>query len=93
MSTGQEEHTGAGQYYRRLLALAFVHWKIFAVSIVGMILVAATDTSLAAYMKPLMDDGFVNRDHFDASKFRRGMGTAYGSSVSWQQGNPSFCSV
>ena len=62
MSTGQEEHTGAGQYYRRLLALAFVHWKIFAVSIVGMILVAATDTSLAAYMKPLMDDGFVNRD-------------------------------
>ena len=62
MSTGQDEHTGAGQYYRRLLALAFVHWKIFAVSIVGMILVAATDTSLAAYMKPLMDDGFVSRD-------------------------------
>ncbi len=27
-----------------------------------MILVAATDTSLAAYMKPLMDDGFVSRD-------------------------------
>ena len=62
MSTDQDEHTGAGQYYRRLLALAFVHWKIFAVSIVGMILVAATDTSLAAYMKPLMDDGFVSRD-------------------------------
>ena len=62
MSTAQDEHTDAGQYYRRLLALAFVHWKIFAVSIVGMILVAATDTSLAAYMKPLMDDGFVSRD-------------------------------
>lgn len=62
MSTGQDENTDAGQYYRRLLALAFVHWKIFAVSIVGMILVAATDTSLAAYMKPLMDDGFVSRD-------------------------------
>ena len=42
--------------------LAFVHWKIFTVSIVGMILVAGTDTALAAYMKPLMDDGFVNRD-------------------------------
>ena len=62
MSTDQDEHLGAGQYYRRLLALAFVHWKIFAVSIVGMILVAGTDTALAAYMKPLMDDGFVNRD-------------------------------
>ena len=62
MSTDKDEHTDAGQYYRRLLALAFVHWKIFAVSIVGMILVAATDTSLAAYMKPLMDDGFVSRD-------------------------------
>jgi len=62
MSTDQGEHSGAGQYYRRLLALAFVHWKIFTVSIVGMILVAGTDTALAAYMKPLMDDGFVNRD-------------------------------
>jgi len=62
MSTDQDEHSGAGQYYRRLLTLAFVHWKIFAVSIVGMILVAGTDTALAAYMKPLMDDGFVNRD-------------------------------
>ncbi|UCB56160.1 MAG: lipid A export permease/ATP-binding protein MsbA [Thiotrichales bacterium] len=59
---GQDEHNAVGQYYRRLLALAFVHWKIFAISIVGMILVAGTDTALAAYMKPLMDDGFVNRD-------------------------------
>lgn len=62
MSTDQGEHTDVGQYYRRLLALAFVHWKIFSVSIVGMILVAGTDTALAAFMKPLMDDGFVNRD-------------------------------
>ena len=58
----QDEHQSAGQYYRRLLKLAFVHWKIFAVSIVGMILVAGTDTALAAYMKPLVDVGFVNRD-------------------------------
>lgn len=50
------------RYYKRLLSLAFVHWKIFIVSIVGMILVASTDTMIAAYMKPLMDDGFVNRD-------------------------------
>jgi subfamily B ATP-binding cassette protein MsbA len=62
MSTGKSAHPEAGQYYRRLLSLAFVHWKIFAVSIVGMILVAGTDTTIAAYMKPLMDDGFVDRD-------------------------------
>lgn len=62
MSKDRGDHLDAGQYYRRLLALAFVHWNIFAVSIVGMILVAGTDTALAAYMKPLMDDGFVNRD-------------------------------
>ncbi|MBT8130114.1 MAG: ATP-binding cassette domain-containing protein, partial [Gammaproteobacteria bacterium] len=62
MSKDKVEHVNASQYYKRLLALAFVHWKIFAFSIAGMILVAGTDTALAAYMKPLMDDGFVNRD-------------------------------
>ena len=59
---GQDDYQSAGQYYRRLLRLAFVHWKIFAVSIVGMILVAGTDTALAAFMKPLVDVGFVNKD-------------------------------
>ncbi len=62
MNKGDSEHPDAGTYYRRLLTLAFVHWPVFAVSIVGMILVAGTDTALAAYMKPLMDEGFVNRD-------------------------------
>jgi len=62
MSMGDSEIPDAGQYYRRLLKLAFVHWPVFALSIVGMILVAGTDTALAAYMKPLMDEGFVNRD-------------------------------
>ena len=59
---GQDDHQSAGQYYRRLLRLAFVHWKIFTVSIVGMILVAGTDTALAAFMKPLVDVGFVDKD-------------------------------
>ena len=47
MSKERGDHLDAGQYYRRLLALAFVHWNIFAVSIVGMILVAGTDTALS----------------------------------------------
>ena len=62
MSTDKSAHPDAVYYYKRLLSLAFVHWKIFAISIIGMILVALTDTSIAAYMKPLMDDGFVDRD-------------------------------
>lgn len=62
MSIGTSVHPEAGQYYRRLLALALVHWNMFAISIIGMILVAGTDTAIAAYMKPLMDDGFVDRD-------------------------------
>jgi subfamily B ATP-binding cassette protein MsbA len=62
MSISTSGHPEAGQYYRRLLALALVHWKMFAISIIGMILVAGTDTAIAAYMKPLMDDGFVGRD-------------------------------
>ena len=62
MSIGTRDHPEAGQYYRRLLALALVHWNMFAISIIGMILVAGTDTAIAAYMKPLMDDGFVDRD-------------------------------
>ncbi len=55
-------HPDTPGYYRRLLSLAFVHWKIFAISVIGMVLVAGTDTAIAAFMKPLMDDGFVNRD-------------------------------
>jgi subfamily B ATP-binding cassette protein MsbA len=62
MSIGTSVHPEAGKYYRRLLALALVHWNMFAISIIGMILVAGTDTAIAAYMKPLMDDGFVDRD-------------------------------
>ena len=62
MSIGKSVHPEAGKYYRRLLTMAFVHWQMFAISIVGMILVAGTDTAIAAYMKPLMDDGFVDRD-------------------------------
>lgn len=48
--------------YRRLLSYSLAHWKIFTISIIGMIVVAGTDTALAAYMKPLMDGSFVDKD-------------------------------
>lgn len=38
------------------------YWKVFIASVVSMAVVAATSTSFAALMKPLMDDSFVKRD-------------------------------
>jgi subfamily B ATP-binding cassette protein MsbA len=48
--------------YRRLLSYSLTYWKIFVIAIVGMVIVAGTDTALAAYMKPLMDGSFVEKD-------------------------------
>jgi subfamily B ATP-binding cassette protein MsbA len=50
------------QSYRRLLAYSFVYWKVFLVAIIGMIAVAGTETAMAAYMKLLVDSGFIERD-------------------------------
>ncbi|MES0326662.1 MAG: lipid A export permease/ATP-binding protein MsbA [Gammaproteobacteria bacterium] len=62
MNSKTKDQSDSYQYYRRLLSLSMAYWKIFAIAIVGMILVAGTDTALAAYMKPLMDGSFVERD-------------------------------
>ncbi|MDA3869273.1 MAG: lipid A export permease/ATP-binding protein MsbA [Gammaproteobacteria bacterium] len=62
MNYKTQDPASSYQYYRRLLSYATRHWKIFIFAIIGMILVAGTDTALAAYMKPLMDGGFIDRD-------------------------------
>ena len=48
--------------YRALLGLAFEHKGYFAVAVVGMVIFAASDAAFAYMMKPLMDDGFIERD-------------------------------
>lgn len=48
--------------YRRLLRQTLPYWKVFAVSVMAMVLYAATETGFAALMKPLIDGGFVNKD-------------------------------
>ena len=48
--------------YRRLLSYSLTYWKIFTIAIVGTIIVAGTDTALAAFMKFLIDDSFIKRD-------------------------------
>ena len=48
--------------YRALLALAFEHKVYFALAILGMIVFAASDAAFAYLMKPMLDDGFIDRD-------------------------------
>jgi len=58
----------ATDIYKRLLTYDKPYWSVFVISIIGMIFFAATETGLAAMMKPLMDGSFVNRDA-DTIKF------------------------
>ncbi len=48
--------------YRALLGLAFQHKGYFAIAILGMVIFAASDAAFAYMMKPLMDEGFIDRD-------------------------------
>ena len=48
--------------YKRLLTYAWPYKAGFAVAVVGMLVVAASEISFAALLKPIMDNGFVDRD-------------------------------
>ncbi len=48
--------------YFRLLRYILPYWRVFAISVVSTILVAATEPALPALLKPLLDGSFVQRD-------------------------------
>lgn len=48
--------------YGRLLSYVKPYWIAFAFAVVGMVMVAATETGFAAIMKPLLDGSFVEKD-------------------------------
>ena len=48
--------------YARLLRYVTPYWRMFALSILAMVMVAATEPMLPALMKPLLDGSFVNKD-------------------------------
>jgi ATP-binding cassette, subfamily B, bacterial MsbA len=48
--------------YRRLLTYAWPYKWVFLVAVVGMIMLSASAAGFTALMKPLMDEGFVQRD-------------------------------
>jgi len=50
------------QLYLRLLRYVVPYWRIFLVSIVSMMVVAATEPALPALLKPLLDGSFVKKD-------------------------------
>ena len=48
--------------YLRLLRNVRPYWRMFALSILAMVMVAATEPLLPALMKPLLDGSFVNKN-------------------------------
>ncbi len=50
--------------YMRLLGYVKPYWKAFALSMVGMLIVASTEVGFAALIKPMLDGTFVERDSF-----------------------------
>ena len=50
------------QLYLRLLGYVRPYWRVFAVSVVAMTVVAATEPAFAALVKPLLDGTFVQKD-------------------------------
>nr|MCU0935074.1 ABC transporter transmembrane domain-containing protein [Gammaproteobacteria bacterium] len=48
--------------YVRLLGYVRPYWRQFAASLVGMVVVAATQPAIPALFKPLLDQSFVERD-------------------------------
>ena len=50
------------QLYLRLLKYVGPYWRIFALSIVGMLIAASTEVALPAAAKPFLDGTFVHKD-------------------------------
>src|SRR5687767_4161345 len=50
------------QLYARLLGYVRPYWRMFAVSVLGMIISAATEVALPAAAKPFLDGTFVQKD-------------------------------
>ncbi len=48
--------------YLRLLRYVFPYWRIFLVSILAMVVTAATEPAFAALLKPMLDGSFVEKD-------------------------------
>ena len=50
------------ELYLRLLHYVAPYWRVFALALIGMVIVALTEPALPALMKPLLDGTFVRKD-------------------------------
>ncbi len=50
------------ELYLRLLHYVAPYWRVFGLSLLGMVIVALTEPALPALMKPLLDGTFVHKD-------------------------------
>lgn len=57
-----EMNNSAGAVYRRLLGFTRPYIWGFAIAVIGMVFVAATETGFAAMMEPLLDGTFIDKD-------------------------------
>jgi len=57
-----QEITQGAEIYRRLLRYLIPYKLAFGIAVIGMVFAAATDTGIAAILKPLLDGGFVEKD-------------------------------
>lgn len=53
------------QIYARLLSFVRPYWRPFALAVVAMVLMAATEPLFPALLKPLLDEGFSGKSHDD----------------------------
>ncbi|GAB4290136.1 MAG: lipid A export permease/ATP-binding protein MsbA [Methylophaga sp.] len=60
--TEKNAEISAVQLYKRLLSYAKPYWRVFIAVVVAMLVYAASESGVAMIMKPLMDQGFVERD-------------------------------
>ena len=50
------------QLYLRLLGHVRPYWRVFALSLLALVVTAATEPAVAALFKPLLDESFVSKD-------------------------------
>ncbi|MBA3022614.1 MAG: lipid A export permease/ATP-binding protein MsbA [Sideroxydans sp.] len=62
--SGQARQLTSGQLYLRLMRYVRPHWRTFSVSILSMVLAAATEPLLPALLKPFLDGTFVHKDEW-----------------------------
>src|SRR5450631_2431914 len=56
------QHMTSTELYFRLLKYVAPYWRVFALSLLGMVIVGLTEVALPALMKPLLDGTFVYKD-------------------------------